>query len=101
MLLRFLVSTEMQRALASAMRTFKEGAMGDAHLQDEFLDKLQVALEDIYKQARSKCAAVSEKLATDMLQAESAKLTAMMTAPNADLDQIEVELHRCVMQCVM
>lgn len=50
--------------------------------------------EERYSEARRKLAASGERMATEMLAAEAAKLRSIMTGPNASVDAVETELRR-------
>lgn len=68
--------------------------MGDAKLLSELEGKLRQEFESQYVEAKEKLAATGEKLATDMLAAESVKLRNLMNGPHASVDAVESELHR-------
>jgi hypothetical protein len=51
--------------------------------------------EERYAEERRKLAASGERLATDMLAAESVKLRGIMTGPRASVEAVESELRRC------
>eukprot|EP00879_Flechtneria_rotunda_P026395 GHRR01028142.1.p1 GENE.GHRR01028142.1~~GHRR01028142.1.p1 ORF type:complete len:811 (+),score=359.13 GHRR01028142.1:614-3046(+) len=83
-----------QTALAAALDTFKEAAMGDPELLGEFEGKLRQQLEGRYVEAKRKLAATGERLASEMLAAESAQLKEMMSKPGATIEAVEAELRR-------
>lgn len=68
--------------------------MGDAKLLSELEGKLRHELEAKYVDAKQKLAVSGERLATDMLTAESVKLRNLMNGPHASVDAVESELHR-------
>lgn len=47
-----------------------------------------------YVDAKRKLAASGERLATDMLNSESAKLRQLMSGPDASVEAVEAELRR-------
>jgi len=55
---------------------------------------LCAGFEERYAEERSKLAVTGERLAKDMLDAESTKLRAIMTSPGASVQAVEVELKR-------
>lgn len=69
-------------------------ALGDARLLSELEDKLRKELEEKFVQARQKLAVSGEKIAADMLSAESVKLRSLMNGPNASVEAVERELTR-------
>ena len=71
--------------------------MGDAGLLSELEGKLRQDFESKYLDAKQKLAACGEKLATDMLAAETVKLRNLMNGPHASVDAVESELHRCAL----
>ncbi|KIZ04249.1 Interferon-induced guanylate-binding protein 2 [Monoraphidium neglectum] len=81
-------------SLASAVRSFKESALGDPVLVGEYEERLRKVAEERFTAARTKLKATSERAAEAMLGAEHVKLRAMMEAPGASLDTIEAELKR-------
>lgn len=50
--------------------------------------------DERHAEARKKLAASGERVATDMLAAEGAKLRAIMTGKDASVEAVEVELRR-------
>ncbi|KAI8477166.1 MAG: guanylate-binding protein [Monoraphidium minutum] len=83
-----------QAALGPAVRGFKDAALGDAALLGEYEERLRKVAEERFTSARAKLKAVSEAAAEAMLNAEQAKLAAMMEGPAASLDAVEAELRR-------
>lgn len=81
-------------ALGSAVKGFKEGALGDAALLGEYEERLRTLAEQRLAAARTKLRASSERAAEAMLAAEQAKLRGMMEGPGANLGAIEAELRR-------
>jgi hypothetical protein len=76
------------------MKRFKEAALGDAAVTAEYEDRLRALADERFAAARERLRATSERAAEAMLAAESAKLRAMMEAPNAALPAVEAELRR-------
>ncbi|WIA08464.1 hypothetical protein OEZ85_007901 [Tetradesmus obliquus] len=83
-----------QTALGAALSAFKSGAMGEAELVGEFEAKLRQQLEATYQEARRKLAVSGERVASEMLAAESGKLRALMAGPGASVEAVESELRR-------
>lgn len=57
---------------------------------------LPAGFEERYAEERRKLAASGERMATDMLAAESVKLRGIMTGPGASVEAVETELRRWV-----
>jgi hypothetical protein len=68
--------------------------MGEAELVGEFEAKLRQQLETTYQEARRRLAASGERVASEMLAAESGKLRALMSGPGASVEAVESELRR-------
>jgi hypothetical protein len=68
--------------------------MGEAELVGEFESKLRSQLEATYQEARRKLAVSGERVAAEMLAAESSKLRALMGGPGASVEAVESELRR-------
>lgn len=68
--------------------------MGDVKLVSELEDKLRHELEAKYVNAKQSLAVSGEKLASDLLAAESLRLRALINGPAASIDAVEAELHR-------
>jgi hypothetical protein len=68
--------------------------MGEAELVGEFEAKLRQQLEATYQEARRKLAVSGERVAAEMLAAESGKLRALMGGPGASVEAVESELRR-------
>lgn len=83
-----------QVAVDAAVRAFREGALGDPALLNEFEEKLRGSCEERYAAARRKRDEGGERLAVELLAAESVKLNALMRSGGASLDAVEAELRR-------
>eukprot|EP00878_Enallax_costatus_P026595 GHUV01028546.1.p1 GENE.GHUV01028546.1~~GHUV01028546.1.p1 ORF type:complete len:721 (+),score=264.72 GHUV01028546.1:893-3055(+) len=86
--------TAYKAAVDASLQDFKGSAMGDARLLSELEGKLRQDFESKYLEAKHKLAASGEKLATEMLAAETVKLRNLMNGPHASVDAVESELHR-------
>jgi hypothetical protein len=83
------------RALQAALAAFRDAAMGDADVRLEHEEALRSALDARLEEARRAAAASSERVAREMLEAETQRLGQMLSlGPAADLDAVEAELRR-------
>jgi len=87
-------SPPQQAALAAAVSGFKEAALGDPALLNEFEERLRKVAEERFTAARTKLRAASEAAAQALLAAEGVKLRAIVDAPGSTLDEVEAELVR-------
>lgn len=60
----------------------------------EFEVKLRLQVAATYQKAQHKLAASGERMAAEMLAAESSKLRALMSGPGASFEAVECELRR-------
>lgn len=83
-----------QEALAAALEQFKSSSMGDVDILSEYEGKLREQLELQYREAKKRLAASGERLASEMLATETAKLRELMGRPDITVDAVEAELRR-------
>ena len=81
-----------QEALEAALAYFKEHALGDTPVLNEYEGRLRADAEGRYETAAANLRVVGEKAAKDMLVKGEMQLHRLMATPGVTLDMVEAEL---------